>query len=554
MSLPVYSPIPPYSKCLYRPEDWRNVRTLKNLPRVDLRDYWTFPLAWFHDIIGIDNLWSGQLDMIDAIRVNREVGLASCHGVGKTYVVAGLALCWLMTHRPSKVIVSSPTLRQAKSQFWSEFLKMYDNAKVDFGPRPLETEVRCDRDWYAQIVATVKAKSFSGIHSANLFMVFDEGSGVPDDVWIERLGAMTGESVRFISMDNPGVPSDLFGKFYCNLPEAARVKFSAFDYLKWVEQGNTPIPGCVTREWLEMMRPFEGTPVWQSKVLGEFSDEDEDLMAVPYRWLRACVRTPDSMANALQPDPAHWDKSIGVDVARYGSDETVFAPRYGQVLGDLHAYRKRGLMETVGHLSELADKMVRESVLAGRMSDANAGANLTHGLENIDGRTLPLNIDAVGMGSGVVDRLRELGYNAREVNGGARPIEAQRYSTFNAELYWNVRMLAEQTWQAVKQNRPTGMVLSIPNDLILVGQLTSRRYSVRSDKVVDLEHKDALRARGGKSPDRGDAAVFAFHRSGQVRITQTKAHADEKAYSSPGSRREEGSHDKWKTEDKPEED
>ena len=511
------------------------------MPRIDMRDYWTFPLAWFNDILGCPCLWSGQIDMIGAIRENRQVGLASAHGLGKTYVVAGMALCWLMTHRPSKVIIASPTIRQSKSQIWCDLLKMYENARVDFGPRPLETEIRCDRDWFAQIVALSKPKAFSGIHSPNLFMVFDEGSGVPDDVWVERTGAMTGESVRFVSMENPGVPSDPFGKFYFGLPEQARKKFSAFDYLKWAGQTGMSIPGCVTEEWLDMMRQFEGTPIWNSKVLGEFSDEDEDLMAVPYRWLTSCIE-------CLDVDYTHWDKSLGVDVARYGSDETVFAPRFGPVLDKMTIRRKQDLMETAGDVALLADEMMRQSWLASTPKELHG----RWGQEGLDGRSLALNIDSVGMGAGVLDRLRELGYNAREIKGGDRPEEPKRYASLNAELYWNVRLLAETTWRAKREGRPQDYAMSIPNDLVLVGQLSSRRYSVRSDKQIDLEHKDVLRARGGKSPDRGDAAVYAFHRSGRVRLNQEKAYADDKSYSSPGSTQSEGSK-RWRSRDSEEE-
>jgi hypothetical protein len=336
------------------------------------------------------------------------------------------------------------------------------------------------------IVSTSRAKNFSGIHAPHLMEVFDEGSGIPEGVWIERLGSMTGEDVRFVSMDNPVSLTDRFGQFWQGLPGAARVQMSAFDYLEWSNRTGRKLPGCITPEWVKQMERWKGTAIWKSKVLGEFSSESEESVVIPYEWLKDCVGCLPSDDEFLRRVPIHR-RSIGVDVARTGECETVIAPRYGPVLKPLKAYRGFDLMVTVGEVGMMAAKVWPTSP-----------------------KRLVLNIDQVGMGAGVVDRLVELGYNACGVSGGDRASDPSRFFETNAEQWWHVRELAEETHRAVQSGNEAGLRLSIPNDPVLMAQLTTRRWHVRSEQQVMLERKPEMFRRGLPSPDRADATILAF--------------------------------------------
>jgi hypothetical protein len=483
-------------------DDWRKVKTLSDRARFNLRDYWRYPLAFFHDALGVDQLWQGQLKIIESVRVNRETGVAAAHGTGKTFCVAGLALCWLYSHKPAQVIIAGPTHRQARSQLWAELRTMYENARVDFGGELQVTQLIIEPLWFAMIVSTSRAKNFSGIHSPSLLMVFDEGSGIPRDVWTERLGSMTGEHVRFISMDNPVSLQDTFGQFWSGLPAEARVQLSAYDMLKWQDRHGY-IPGAVTRPWVESMERWKGTAIWNSKVMGKFTSEDADAVAVPYKWLRACV-------DAIPMDRSNSDRSIGLDVARSGKAETVLAKRFGPCIAPLVAYRGHDLMDTCG----------RVGLAAAEMAD---------GLEWA-ARRLPVYIDSVGLGAGVFDRLRELKYNAVACSGGESAREKTRFVNQTVEDWWRVREMAQRTYEASQTGDESGLCLSIPDDAMLMAQFSTRRWRVQSEKRIELETKEAMAApgRGLPSPDRADAVALSLHGSGRKQVSISQARVDKR--------------------------
>ena len=106
-------------------------------------------------------------------------------------------------------------------------------------------------------------------------------------------------------------------------------------------------------------------------------------------------------------------------------------------------------------------------------------------------------VDGVGIGAGVVDRLRELGVGVIEVQGGAAADEPQRFKNRITELWWRMRGAYE-----------TG--LDVEADADLRGQVASRRYSIESDRRIAIESKDILSAQGRKSPDEADALAMSF--------------------------------------------
>ena len=106
-------------------------------------------------------------------------------------------------------------------------------------------------------------------------------------------------------------------------------------------------------------------------------------------------------------------------------------------------------------------------------------------------------MDAVGIGAGVVDRLRELGYSVIAFNGGESPTGnkgKERFANRIAEVWWAMR-----TWLLAGE-------ATIPNDQRLIGQLTGRKYEIMSDRKVKLESKEKL----AKSPDKADALAMSF--------------------------------------------
>jgi phage terminase large subunit len=108
-------------------------------------------------------------------------------------------------------------------------------------------------------------------------------------------------------------------------------------------------------------------------------------------------------------------------------------------------------------------------------------------------------VDDVGVGGGVVDRLREQRHPAVGLNGGHRPKDRRRFVNARAEWYWELRERFEH-----------GEIDIDPEDEVLAEQLCSIRYGVDSAGRIQIESKEDMRARGIASPDRADALALAF--------------------------------------------
>jgi len=107
--------------------------------------------------------------------------------------------------------------------------------------------------------------------------------------------------------------------------------------------------------------------------------------------------------------------------------------------------------------------------------------------------------DAVGLGAGVADRLRQLGYQVSEFNGGFQPGRRDRFFNGRSESYWNLREILE-----------AGRI-ALPKDEELFHELLSLNWRPTPLGLVQLESKSDLKLRLGKSPDRADCVSMLFY-------------------------------------------
>ena len=107
-------------------------------------------------------------------------------------------------------------------------------------------------------------------------------------------------------------------------------------------------------------------------------------------------------------------------------------------------------------------------------------------------------VDSIGLGAGVVDRLRELGLPARGINVSESPAMGTTYRNLRAELWYKCK-----AWFEARDCR-------IPNDEELVAELATVRYFFSSSGKMQVEGKDDIRKRGLKSPDKADSFVLTF--------------------------------------------
>jgi len=138
-----------------------------------------------------------------------------------------------------------------------------------------------------------------------------------------------------------------------------------------------------------------------------------------------------------------------------------------------------------------------------------------------------VNIDSVGVGSGVYDRCKEMKLNGvADINVGESSKDPDKYANLRAEVYMGLRKRFEQ-----------GDIM-IPPDTKLVGQLSTIKIKYTSRGQVLIESKEKMREQGLKSPDRADALCLSFIPGTPVpKVKITAAHPYKnfrKAY--PGAR------------------
>lgn len=187
----------------------------------------------------------------------------------------------------------------------------------------------------------------------------------------------------------------------------------------------------------------------------------EAVQFITYEHVRAAL-------DRLMEDPLK-PVIFGLDVARFGDDRSALAIRHGDKLMHLVTWQGLDTMQTASKVAEIA------------------------------AREMPVRIfvDGVGVGGGVVDRLRQLGLRAIDVNAGGRAMESARYYNKRAECWGRMK-----TWLTERG--------SIQPNAELEFDLQGPEYSYDSNNRVQLEKKDDMKKRGIPSPDLGDALALTF--------------------------------------------
>lgn len=161
---------------------------------------------------------------------------------------------------------------------------------------------------------------------------------------------------------------------------------------------------------------------------------------------------------------------FGIDVARFGDDRSVLAIREGDVLVDMMKWERLDTQQLSGFIAEVAKSRNPQAIF----------------------------VDGVGVGGGVVDRLRVLGLNVIEVNGGAKAGQDNRYFNKRAEMWGRMR-----EWL-----RERGVFHHTEIDL--AAELTGPQYKFDPSNRIMLEKKDDMKKRGLRSPDLADALSLTF--------------------------------------------
>lgn len=436
-----------------------------------------------------------QADTMDLLAERHRMSLRSLRGAGKSTTAALIVLWFALTRDANgddwKIITTAGSWGQLINFLWPEIRKWSSKLKWDvirkgrpFGPNELLNLNLRLQHGAASAAASSNPGRFEGAHADQLLYVFDEAKIIPASIFDSAEGALTGHGAYAVMMSTPGEPNGRFWEVQTRRP----------GYEDWavrvVQLEEVYEAGQVTPEWVEQRRLQwgENSSVFQNHVLGNFFAADEDSV-IPLAWVEAAVERwklwhLGDAENGVPPEAEPVGRRIvGVDVARYGVDKTVIAKRQGNVIYPLEVHTGADTMTTTGRV-----------VPHLRHPKATAV------------------VDAVGVGGGVVDRLREQGFAVIGFAGSGASTSMERSGTFG---FKNLR--AESWWKLREALDPSNdATLCIPDDDVLIGDLTAPRWKIDSGGRIQVEDKDAIRERLGRSPDHGDAVVLAHWQSGTV--------------------------------------
>lgn len=419
------------------------------------------------DTLGV-RLWSKQEEVLRAVERERRVAVKSGNGLGKDFTAAVAVLWFVHTHDPAIALCTAPTFRQVRHVLWRQIHRLYRNASDVLGGTMLDTRWDLAEDRFALGLSANDADQFQGFHCDNILVVLDEAEGVAEPIYEAAEAVMTSANPTLLLIGNPTTTDGGFHRaFHREKGIYETITISGLESPN-VVAGESVVPGLTTAAWVEERRQMwgAGSEMFRARVMGEFPDRGEDNLIA--------ISDIDDATYAPGEVPAAGEYErviLGVDVARFGVDRSVIMVRRGDVVVDIRVFHGIDTEDLAGR--------VRNTALALEASGVN--------------------VDEVGMGAGVVDKLRNEGAPVQGINGSNSPIrEAVVCANLRAEGYWTLaRRFREHS-------------IRIPRDAELIAELASLRYRYNSRGKVLMESKEDMKRRGLPSPDKADALMLAF--------------------------------------------
>lgn len=404
----------------------------------------------------------------------REIVLSG-HGIGKSADVSMLVLWATMTKVDTLGIVTANTDTQLRTKTWAQVAKWFylldpllqDQFTLTATALYCRSEKR-ERTWRTDAIPNSPANpaAFAGAHNAGkrLLLVVDEGSEIADVIYDVLEGAMTDVDTQiiFLVYGNPTQPVGRFREYaegkYRHLWTTRKIDS------RTVRRTNKKVIGQWASAW------GEDSDFFRVRVRGEFPRSGSTQLIPVDVVQQARKRTP----GYIMSDPL----ILGVDVARFGDDQSVLAPRRGRDAKSIPWKRFRGI-DTM----QLASQIV-----------------LWHQELGFDA----IMIDIGGLGVGVYDRVMQLNIpNVYPVNFGGEGGVVQYNNT-----QMKVANKRAEMWCKMREWLYLGG--AIPDEDEVQTDMTGTQYSFDGAEAILLEKKAQMKARGLASPDNADALGCTF--------------------------------------------
>lgn len=424
------------------------------------------------ELFGVDpDPW--QEEALEKFPKSRRMCMKACTGPGKSAVLAWLGWNFLLTRPHPMVAATSITSDNLKANLWTEFARwrskspllehLFEQTKTQIFAKDHPSTWKLEaRTWAKDADPTQIGNALRGVHAEYVMWLLDESGDYPDAIMpiIEAIFSGDPKEAHVVQAGNP-------------------VKVSGPLY-----------NACTTaRELWELIEitADPDDPKRTSRVSVEHAREQIKLYGADNPWVLVNIfgKFPPSSLNALiGPDEVsaamkrYWreheigdaPRVLGIDVARFGDDMSIIAPRRGIQMLPLRKFRNLNSTQGAGQVARLWNDW-----------DADAAFIDMSG----------------GFGTGWFDQLHLMGKAPIGIEFGASAHEGSRY--FNKRT--------EMAFDLVEWIKNGG---ALPDDAALLPQLTQTTYTFKGDKLI-LEPKDQVKKKlNGKSPDEMDGCMLTF--------------------------------------------
>lgn len=463
------------------------------------RWYWN-PDNFVEEVFGvIPDHW--QREVLQAFPYRQRQAMLACKGPGKTCCLAWLGWNFLVTRVDGKSACVSITADTLRDTLWSELAKWQARspllkAAFTFRNTVIECKERPDTWWMSARTfprnanPQQQADTLAGMHGDEIFLILDEAGGIPRAVLATADAALTGHDAFGGRLDQhlviAGNPTD---------PDSALGQAVIDERADWhvVEiTGDPDDPKRASRVGIE----------WARKQIAAYGRDNPWVMVNVFgkfppggmRSLLSAQDVIDAMKRAPTPALEHiyksWPLILGVDVARYGDDESTMWRRRGKLAYPPFRMRDMDSVQGAAHVARIAQDPV---FLA-----------------------QSIQIDATGgWGAGWYDNLRAMNFStALPIHFQGKASEPGRFANRRAEMWW---LMAE--WVKEGGILPAVDCFGQRLDEMVKG-LSTVTYAYRGGAIL-IEEKEQIKDRLGRSPDLEDglACTFAYPVASLVRDT-----------------------------------
>jgi hypothetical protein len=411
------------------------------------------PDDWSRDLMEL--IRSGLLNPSEAI----QIATASGHGIGKSATVAWIILWAFCTFPDCRGVITANTETQLKTKTWAELGKWFNlcwftrdhfqlTATALFSKDPDR-----ERTWRIDMIpwSEKNPAAFAGLHNQGkrILLIFDEASEISDVIWETAEGALTDDNteILWLVFGNPTRNSGRFKECF----EGGR--HHEFWHTRQIDSRSVKVTNKPRFDkWIKAYGL--DSDFVRIRVLGQFPrvGEMEFFSAADIDAAMSADR--EVFVDAFTP------LALGVDVARFGQNNSVIFPRKGRDARSIVRRRYNGI-NTVE--------------LANRIHDA---AYEWHP----DG----IFIDGGGVGGGVVDNCRQQRMFITEVQFGAKDSITGVANDNSGEKYANMRSAMAGALRAWLK---TGI---LPNDPELRIAMLAIRYTFNKQDAIQLVSKEDL--------------------------------------------------------------